>query len=159
MTFGRAMLQHWTLDPASTYLNHGTVGVVPRRVLHRQQALRDEMERHPSRFVLRELNGEQPAPWRSVVATARSDRAGGAVRRRQARRSRLRVERHHRDQRRPRLGAVGAWRRGGDHGSRLRSGDARGERRLRARRRHAAHGTRRAIPFAKRRSSTRSSAR
>lgn len=66
MTFGRAMLQHWTLDPASTYLNHGTVGVVPRRVLHRQQALRDEMERHPSRFVLRELSGEQPAPWRTV---------------------------------------------------------------------------------------------
>jgi isopenicillin-N epimerase len=60
------MLQHWMLDPASTYLNHGTVGVVPRRVLQRQQALRDEMERHPSRFMLRELNGEQPAPWRSV---------------------------------------------------------------------------------------------
>jgi isopenicillin-N epimerase len=66
VTFGRTMLQHWTLDPASTYLNHGTVGVAPRRVLHRQQALRDEMEQHPSRFVLRELNGEQPAPWRSV---------------------------------------------------------------------------------------------
>jgi isopenicillin-N epimerase len=66
MPFGRAMLQHWTLEPASTYLNHGTVGVTPRRVLHRQQALRDEMERHPSRFMLRELNGEQPAPWRSV---------------------------------------------------------------------------------------------
>lgn len=65
VTFGRAMLEHWTLDPASTYLNHGTVGVVPRRVLRKQQALRDEMERHPSRFMLRELNGEQPAPWRS----------------------------------------------------------------------------------------------
>lgn len=58
------MLDHWTLDPASIYLNHGTVGVVPRRVLQRQQALRDEMERHPSRFMLRELNGELPAPWR-----------------------------------------------------------------------------------------------
>src|SRR5687767_14844036 len=66
MTFGRAMLQHWTLDPAATYLNHGTVGVTPRRVLHRQQALRDDIERHPSRFVLRELSGEHPAPWRSV---------------------------------------------------------------------------------------------
>jgi isopenicillin-N epimerase len=66
VTFGREMLPHWMLDPASTYLNHGTVGVVPRRVLQRQQALRDEMERHPSRFVLRELSGEQPAPWRSV---------------------------------------------------------------------------------------------
>jgi isopenicillin-N epimerase len=66
MTFGRAMLDHWPLDPAGTYLNHGTVGVVPRRVSQQQQALRDEMERHPSRFVLRELNFEQPAPWRSV---------------------------------------------------------------------------------------------
>jgi isopenicillin-N epimerase len=66
MTFGRAMLEHWALDPACTYLNHGTVGAVPRRVLRKQQALRDEMERQPSRFLLRELSGEQPAPWRSV---------------------------------------------------------------------------------------------
>jgi isopenicillin-N epimerase len=65
-TFGRSMLEHWLLDPACTYLNHGTVGVTPRRVLQKQQALRDEMERQPSRFMLRELNGHQPAPWRSV---------------------------------------------------------------------------------------------
>jgi isopenicillin-N epimerase len=63
-TFGRAMLSHWLLDPACTYLNHGTVGAPPRRVLATQQALRDEMERQPSRFMLRELNGQQPAPWR-----------------------------------------------------------------------------------------------
>ena len=63
--FGRAMLEHWLLDPDITYLNHGTVGAPPKRVLQRQQALRDEMERQPSRFVLRELNGEQPMPWRS----------------------------------------------------------------------------------------------
>ena len=43
-TFGRGMLEHWMLDPESTYLNHGTVGAPPRRVLQRQQALRDEME-------------------------------------------------------------------------------------------------------------------
>lgn len=66
MTFGRSMLQHWTLDPGCTYLNHGTVGVVPRRVLQRQQELRDEMELQPSRFMLRELNAEHPAPWRST---------------------------------------------------------------------------------------------
>ena len=58
------MLQHWLLDPDCIYLNHGTVGAPPRRVLARQQALRDEMERQPARFVLRELNLEQPAPWR-----------------------------------------------------------------------------------------------
>ena len=65
-TFGRPMLDHWLLDPDCTYLNHGTVGATPRRVLERQQQLRDEMERQPSRFLLRELAGEQPMPWRRV---------------------------------------------------------------------------------------------
>jgi isopenicillin-N epimerase len=60
------MLEHWQLDPGCTYLNHGTVGATPRRVLQKQQALRDEMERQPSRFMLRELNGEMPMPWRTV---------------------------------------------------------------------------------------------
>jgi isopenicillin-N epimerase len=63
-TFGRSMLEHWLLDPEITYLNHGTVGAPPRRVLQAQQALRDEMVRQPSRFVLRELHGHQPMPWR-----------------------------------------------------------------------------------------------
>src|SRR5262245_1893137 len=63
-TFGRSMLDGWLLDPRCTYLNHGTVGAPPRRVLAKQQALRDEMERHPSQFLLRELHLEQPAPWR-----------------------------------------------------------------------------------------------
>jgi isopenicillin-N epimerase len=65
-TFGRSMLKHWLLDPEYTYLNHGTVGATPRRVLQTQQALRDEIERQPSRFMLRELNGNQPMPWRAV---------------------------------------------------------------------------------------------
>jgi isopenicillin-N epimerase len=65
-TFGRSMLAHWLLDPACTYLNHGTVGATPRRVLEKQQTLRDEMERQPARFMLRELSGHQPAPWRTV---------------------------------------------------------------------------------------------
>jgi isopenicillin-N epimerase len=63
--FGRAMLEQWLLDPHYTYLNHGTVGAPPRRVLAAQQRLRDEIERQPSRFILRELAMEQPAPWRS----------------------------------------------------------------------------------------------
>jgi len=49
------MLSHWSLDPDVTYLNHGTVGVAPKRVLAAQQAIRDEMERQPSRFLLREV--------------------------------------------------------------------------------------------------------
>lgn len=49
------MLSHWPLDPEVTYLNHGTVGVTPKRVLAAQQRIRDEIERQPSRYMLREL--------------------------------------------------------------------------------------------------------
>jgi len=56
-TFGRRMLEHWALDPSITYLNHGTVGAPPRRALAAQQAIRDEVERQPARFLLRELVG------------------------------------------------------------------------------------------------------
>lgn len=54
-TFGRSMLARWPLDPEITYLNHGTVGVTPRRVMAAQQTIREEIERQPSRFILREL--------------------------------------------------------------------------------------------------------
>ena len=53
--FGRAMRAQWGLDPAVTYLNHGTVGAPPLRVLAAQQAIRDAIERQPSRYLLREL--------------------------------------------------------------------------------------------------------
>jgi len=55
MEFGRSLLPLWPLDPAATYLNHGTVGVVPNRVAEAQRALRDRIERHPARFMLRDL--------------------------------------------------------------------------------------------------------
>ncbi|MFN3390680.1 MAG: aminotransferase class V-fold PLP-dependent enzyme [Meiothermus ruber] len=54
--FGRAMRAHWLLDPTIIYLNHGTVGATPKRVLAVQQALREEMEQQPARFLLRELS-------------------------------------------------------------------------------------------------------
>ena len=56
--FGRSMLSAWMLDPTATYLNHGTVGAPPRRVLAAQQAIRDEIERQPAKFMLRELADE-----------------------------------------------------------------------------------------------------
>jgi isopenicillin-N epimerase len=43
------------LDPDCVYLNHGTVGAPPRKVLAVQQAIRDEIERNPARFLIREL--------------------------------------------------------------------------------------------------------
>lgn len=52
--FGRPMRAEWALDPAITYLNHGTVGAPPRRVLAAQQAIRDAVERQPSAYLLRE---------------------------------------------------------------------------------------------------------
>lgn len=54
-SFGHAALAHFHLDPGTVYLNHGTVGVTPRAVLEQQQALQREIERHPARFMLREL--------------------------------------------------------------------------------------------------------
>lgn len=55
MSFGPSLLPLWPLDPSATYLNHGTVGVVPIRVAEAQRAWRDRIERHPARFMLRDL--------------------------------------------------------------------------------------------------------
>jgi len=55
-SFGRSWLSQWMLDPSVLYLNHGTVGAPSRRVLEAQQAIRDEIERQPSKFLLRELS-------------------------------------------------------------------------------------------------------
>jgi isopenicillin-N epimerase len=64
--FGHAWRAQWALDPDVLYLNHGTVGAPPRRVLEAQQRIRDEIERQPSSFLLRELNaiatGDRPLP-------------------------------------------------------------------------------------------------
>ena len=46
---------HWTLDPAITFLNHGSFGATPRVVLEKQNEFRAQMEREPVRFFVREL--------------------------------------------------------------------------------------------------------
>jgi isopenicillin-N epimerase len=76
--FGRDMLAHWMLEPGGTYLNHGTVGAPPRRVLAAQQTVRDQIERHPARFMLRELSGSMPAPWRAEPRIREAARAVAA---------------------------------------------------------------------------------
>jgi isopenicillin-N epimerase len=53
--FGHAWLASWPLEPGLTYLNHGTVGVTPLPVLEVQRSIRDDIERNPSRYLLREL--------------------------------------------------------------------------------------------------------
>jgi isopenicillin-N epimerase len=47
--------QHWLLDPAVTFLNHGSFGATPRVVLAKQDALRQQLEAEPVRFMVREL--------------------------------------------------------------------------------------------------------
>jgi isopenicillin-N epimerase len=72
-SFGRALRAEWLLDPDITYLSHGTVGATPRRVLAAQQAIRDEIERQPARFLLRELaevGHGMPCPWQPRLRAA-----------------------------------------------------------------------------------------
>ena len=53
--FGHAMRAHFPLDADAIYLNHGTVGVTPLAVMRTRQAILDEIERHPARYMIREL--------------------------------------------------------------------------------------------------------
>jgi isopenicillin-N epimerase len=82
MSFGRSQLGEWPLDPAVTYLNHGTVGVTPRRVLAAQQAIREDLERRPSQFLLRDVSGlvgvPAAGPTRMRAAAAEIARFVGA---------------------------------------------------------------------------------
>jgi len=47
----------WRLDPAVTFLNHGSYGACPEPVLAVQQAFRDRLEREPVRFLSGDLPG------------------------------------------------------------------------------------------------------
>jgi isopenicillin-N epimerase len=51
------LARHWMLDPAITFLNHGSFGACPRPVLDTQQAWRDQLEAEPVRFLARDLEG------------------------------------------------------------------------------------------------------
>ena len=43
----------WSLDPAVTYLNHGSFGAAPRAVLARQAELAARLERNPKKALCR----------------------------------------------------------------------------------------------------------
>ena len=49
------MRAHFPLEADAVYLNHGTVGVTPNTVMGARAAILAEIERHPARFMIREL--------------------------------------------------------------------------------------------------------
>ena len=58
----------WCLDPAVTYLNHGSFGACPAAVLAVQSALRLEMEREPVDFLAVKLQGRLDAARDALAA-------------------------------------------------------------------------------------------
>jgi isopenicillin-N epimerase len=70
--------QHWTLDPAITFLNHGSFGAAPRVVLDKQSEIRAQLEREPVRFFVRELEPLLDAARERVAAFVGADPAGFA---------------------------------------------------------------------------------
>ena len=67
---------HWTLDPAITFLNHGSFGATPRVVLEKQSELRAQMEREPVRFFVRELEPLLDAARGELAEFIGADAAG-----------------------------------------------------------------------------------
>src|ERR1700733_8925001 len=64
------------LDPSITFLNHGSVGACLRVVLESQQRFRDQIEREPVRFFMRELEPLLDASRRALAAFLGADEAG-----------------------------------------------------------------------------------
>ena len=57
VTYGRARLADFALDPAKVYLNHGSYGAVPKALREEQARWRARMEANPSHFFRGELSG------------------------------------------------------------------------------------------------------
>ncbi|MEL7034132.1 MAG: aminotransferase class V-fold PLP-dependent enzyme [Cyanobacteria bacterium J06592_8] len=59
--------KHWLLDSNVTFLNHGSFGACPRTILEKQAKLREQLERQPVHFFVRE--------WESLLDQARQQLA------------------------------------------------------------------------------------
>ena len=70
--FGRPARALFSLDPAGTFLNHGSYGACPLIVQEVQQRLRADLEHHPDLFFARiEPTGAARAPRQVAAALAR----------------------------------------------------------------------------------------
>jgi isopenicillin-N epimerase len=49
------LLPYWWLEPEITFLNHGSFGACPKPVLEAQQRFREQLEREPLRFFVKEF--------------------------------------------------------------------------------------------------------
>ncbi|HTL89539.1 MAG TPA: aminotransferase class V-fold PLP-dependent enzyme [Leptolyngbya sp.] len=65
---GNDFSQFWSLDPAFTFLNHGSFGACPIAVLEVQQELRSRLERQPLRFLGREFEALLDQSRQSLAA-------------------------------------------------------------------------------------------
>jgi isopenicillin-N epimerase len=63
----------WLLDDKVTFLNHGSFGACPRKVLEFQAGLRERLEREPIRFLVRELEPLLDQARKAVAQFVRAD--------------------------------------------------------------------------------------
>jgi isopenicillin-N epimerase len=63
----------WPLDPAVSFLNHGSYGACPSEVLKHQAVLRAELEAEPVRFLGRELDARLDVARRALGAFVGAD--------------------------------------------------------------------------------------
>ena len=70
------MKEHWLLERDIIFLNHGSFGATPKRVLARQDELRIQLEREPVRFMVRELEPLLDASRRVLSAFLGADPEG-----------------------------------------------------------------------------------